>query len=573
MSVIRELTAVLGIQVDESSLAKADAALEKATTVVLGVGAAWAGAGAALFALVKRTSDAAIQVDRLAASVGLTTDSFQLLTYAAKSVGVDANGLAGALVSLADKAVAAKGGSTELQGAFRKLGVSVVDSKGKLKDVDVLLAELAEGFAKLPDNVTRASLAQKLLGGQGAKLLPLLTQGRDGLKAQADEAAKLGIILNSQAIQASKDFDAALGRLMGTLDGLALSLGTNFMRAATHLVERLQEIAEELVPIIKSKASEWARGLGVAFDFVARAGEHLDWVLGALAVVMVTKLLLATSALTAAQVAQGQAAVVASLRAAAASATATVAAWAAILPWALLAAAIVLAADELYVFSQGGDSLFGRFIKWVDTIDPEDNALINFFKRGMSVLFDLTDTRKWKLYLESILRLFTSYVDLIVELIGSIFAPLKNMKIGFGGGPIAELRSTAVTEAERRRRFADVAAGPTLENRVTDAADAVVGWGRMVARDTKVTGFSVGRGSEDLTPFFGAGGRADTAMSSVARSRTAASYMEVNAPVTLNQTVQAAPGQSPVDVANASMDRAQEALEAQQRATYEAVKQ
>ncbi|NNB91484.1 hypothetical protein [Corallococcus exiguus] len=573
MSVIRELTAVLGIQVDESSLAKADAALEKATTVALGVGAAWVSAGAALFALVKRTSDAAIQVDRLAASVGLTTDSFQLLTYAAKSVGVDANGLTGALVSLADKAVAAKGGSTELQGAFRQLGVSVVDSKGKLKDVDVLLAELADGFAKLPDSVTRASLAQKLLGGQGAKLLPLLAQGRDGLKAQADEASKLGVVLSTGAIQASKDFDGALGRLMGTLDGLALSLGTNFMRVATLLVERLQEIAEELVPIIKSKASEWARGLGVAFDFVARAGEHLDWVLGALAVVMVTKLLLATSALTTAQLALGGASLLAGARAAIAGGLAAAGAWAAILPWALLAAAIVLAADELYVFSQGGDSLFGRFIKWVDTIDPEDNALLNFIKRSFSVLFDLTDTKKWKLYLESIWRLFKAYGEMIYDFLGGLFAPFKNMKIGFGRGPLAEMRSTAVTEAERRQRFADVATGPTWGGQMTQAADILMHWGRMVARDTKVTGFSVGRGSEDMTPFFGAGGRADTAMSSVARSRTAASYMEVNAPVTLNQTVQAAPGQSPVDVANASMDRAQEALEAQQRATYEAVKQ
>ncbi len=80
-----------------------------------------------------------------------------------------------------------------------------------------------------------------------------------------------------------------------------------------------------------------------------------------------------------------------------ASAFAAIAAWtAAAAPFLLLGAAIVLIADELFTFIEGGDSALGDLIAWLGEIDPESSPFVKMLKTAGALLFDLTNLNKWK---------------------------------------------------------------------------------------------------------------------------------------------------------------------------------
>src|SRR5690606_14944428 len=106
--------------------------------------------------------------------------------------------------------------------------------------------------------------------------------------------------------------------------------------------------------------------------------------------------LLSLSTVTGATLTWASAMYIAAARSLVVWAAAKAAAMLALAPWALLAAAIILVADELYTFVTGGETLLGRLIGWFDKIDPEDNALVVLLKAAGALLFDLSDPRKWE---------------------------------------------------------------------------------------------------------------------------------------------------------------------------------
>ena len=55
----------------------------------------------------------------------------------------------------------------------------MVDSTGKLKDMDTLIPELADAFAGMENGVRKSALAQEIFGRTGVELIPS-TQSRIG---------------------------------------------------------------------------------------------------------------------------------------------------------------------------------------------------------------------------------------------------------------------------------------------------------------------------------------------------------------------------------------------------------
>jgi hypothetical protein len=65
------------------------------------------------------------------------------------------------------------------------------------------------------------------------------------------------------------------------------------------------------------------------------------------------------------------------------------------LPWVALAAAIVLAADELYHFATGGKSKLRDLINWFNTSDISDSQFVKSVKALGALITDITDLKKW----------------------------------------------------------------------------------------------------------------------------------------------------------------------------------
>jgi hypothetical protein len=213
----------------------------------LGAAGAALGAGAALAGLRSLVSSID-DLDEAAQGLGITAVQLSNLRQAAGEAGIGAEAFGTALTRLNVRIGEAATGNEDAIRLFRALGVAVKDAGGEIRPADAVLRDLAARFQALDDGPAKAALAVDLFGRAGAKLVPLLNQGADGLErfsGLTDETVK----------QAA--------RLQGELDKLANSW------------ERLKfSIAEQAVPAVNTAIDVFRR-----LDF-AKIAEQLFQPLG-----------------------------------------------------------------------------------------------------------------------------------------------------------------------------------------------------------------------------------------------------------------------------------------------------
>lgn len=489
---VAELVATFGLEVDERGFDTAKVLITELTKGLLGVAAVVTGAVAGLGALVQSTAAAALEASNLSKTAGISAETFQELAYAAESVGFQADDLRDVFLDLSERALDASKGAAEYAEVFQALKVSVKDGNGQLKEGSALFYEVADAMAAMPPGIQRTAMISKLFGETGARLLPVLLKGSAGIKAMAQEARELGLVFDEGTINAADAFGTATQRLTSAVAGLRNALAGPVIEIFAGLADGLRDVVVEATKLVRVKAPEWADRFKKALVFLRKE----LWIVKAAIATLITFQLLgylkAMTLLTSAQIAWGSAAVISWLRSAAAAAVATAASWAALLPWVALAAAIAFVADELYTFASGGESFFGDFLKWLDSPALEDNAFIRLFKAGGSLLFDLTDPKKWGKAFDAWKgfwsEAFSWYLGKLKEALLYPVKVLSGIKLtGFS----VETRGRTLTPEEERvaaeRRRQEIARAPTLGQ---TSAQVVEDLGRL-AREVKVTGLSV----------------------------------------------------------------------------------
>lgn len=188
------------------------------TSTLKQIGVAFAAVKLAGF--VKDAVDAADRMNDLSKQTGVSVESLSALKFAAEQSGSDLESLTTGLKKLARTAVEAADGTGSQADAFRAIGVSVKDANGNLKPTEELLIAIADQFSKYADGAGKAALAQELFGKAGAELIPFLNEGRSGIEALKDEAARLGIVISGDTAKAADDFNDSLSKMKAQATGL-----------------------------------------------------------------------------------------------------------------------------------------------------------------------------------------------------------------------------------------------------------------------------------------------------------------------------------------------------------------
>jgi hypothetical protein len=124
--------------------------------------------------------------------------------------------------------------------AFDALGVSVSGSDGKLRDTEEVMLDVADRFAQMENGAQKAALAQVLFGRAGAKMIPFLNNGRDGLEAMRKEADELGITMSGRLTKAAEATNDNLTRLRTAMEGV-------YLRVMEKALPKLVEITKRMV--------------------------------------------------------------------------------------------------------------------------------------------------------------------------------------------------------------------------------------------------------------------------------------------------------------------------------------
>jgi hypothetical protein len=226
------------------------------------ISGALASAGGAIVEMVSHAAEAADHLVKLSQSAGVSVEALSSLGYAAKLSDIDLEALGGSLEKLSKHMFEAadKGGTSGA--AFERLGISVKDSSGHLRNIEDVMADLAGKFSGMEDGAAKTALAMQLFGKSGAVMIPLLNQGSEGLAKMTEEARKLGITIDGETSKAAEEFHDNLVRLEGVLTGVGNAMLRNVAPALSQISERLVQAAKD---------SDTASKTGVFSEYFVKA--------------------------------------------------------------------------------------------------------------------------------------------------------------------------------------------------------------------------------------------------------------------------------------------------------------
>ena len=223
-------------------------------------------AGGGAFALGTEAATAAAEASKFASMVGLSTGNWQEYAGAATMARMEADELASLMLTLQERAVnAARGEKGDIE-MLQLMGISAKNAKGELKNADTLLLELADRVKKMREagEMGKAAGIMNQLGGEeGARLLDLLKNGREGLLAMRKEARELGLVLSDEALESALEYGSAINRVKATFRGLGLTLGTAFLPSLTKLLDKFQAWLQVQRDIMSAGFEEWVNGLNL----------------------------------------------------------------------------------------------------------------------------------------------------------------------------------------------------------------------------------------------------------------------------------------------------------------------
>lgn len=269
---------------------------KQVAAVAKAAGLAAAAAAAALGYMVKSAIDAADKVNDLSKATGLSAETISGFGYAAKLSGSDVDSLATGLKKLSSAAYDAAKGAKAPTELFQTLGVRVRDTSGALRPAEELLLDVADAFAGLEDGVEKSALATDLFGRSGTALIPLLNEGRAGIKGMVDEGERFGVVISGKTAAAADEFNDSLTRLGALASGFANNLATELLPTLNHVATALTEGSGTAVSFGKAVSDVIVVGFKGLIDVGSRVTETFEDVGGALGAL----------AAAAVQVAQGE---------------------------------------------------------------------------------------------------------------------------------------------------------------------------------------------------------------------------------------------------------------------------
>ena len=215
-------------------------------TVCKAVGAAIAVAFAAVAAaaikagkaLIDMTKEGAAYADNVLTQstvTGIATDKLQEYMYAAELVDVSVDTLTGSMKKNIMAMKNAANGSATYADAYARLGISVTNADGSLRDSEEVYWELIEALGNVENETERDALAMTLLGKSAQEINPLIEAGANKMKELGEQAHQAGYVLSDELLQAYGAFDDQLQYLNNGVTAAKNALGTILLPLLTDL--------------------------------------------------------------------------------------------------------------------------------------------------------------------------------------------------------------------------------------------------------------------------------------------------------------------------------------------------
>ncbi|MEL0099426.1 MAG: hypothetical protein VW907_07725, partial [Opitutae bacterium] len=198
---------------------------------------------------VKETVDFADSIAKVSSKIGVAVEDLSALGYAAQLTGVEQRTLNMALQRFSRRVAEAAKGKGELKNEIASLGIQLRDSNGNMRKSIDILHDYADAIQNAESDQEKLRLAFKAFDSEGAALVNLLRNGSDGLRKMTNEAAVLGIVIETETAKRAERFNEQLTRIKTAGKGYS-----NLM--VSELLPILEKLANAVIFQVK-RFNEW----------------------------------------------------------------------------------------------------------------------------------------------------------------------------------------------------------------------------------------------------------------------------------------------------------------------------
>lgn len=196
-------------------------------------------------ALVELGTEAAFAADEVATlsvQTGISTDTLQELQYATELMDVSVNTITASMARNIKSMGNAQKGTEDYVNAYKDLGVEVMNADGSLRDSEKVFWEIVDALGEIDNAAERDRLAMQIFGRSAQQLNPLISIGSKGFKNLADEAHKVGYVLESDTLEGLLETSDSLERLSKRMDVIKKQIGVDVAPMITQTVEEVTEV-------------------------------------------------------------------------------------------------------------------------------------------------------------------------------------------------------------------------------------------------------------------------------------------------------------------------------------------
>lgn len=213
-----------------------------------------AAAAASAIALTASAGDQIDQLDRLSQKTGIAIGTLQSWSVMMAENGIQADGLAMAMKTLATKMYEAGDPASDAAKIFKSLGLNIKE----LGTTENVIQALSEKFKELPDGPEKARISSELFSKSWQDMLILLNKGPEAFDQSKAAAKGFGAVLSDLQNNALLNVDTALDHVGVAANALKLNLAAVF------------------APSVEWAARMFADALGVMSRFAKDVDTALD---------------------------------------------------------------------------------------------------------------------------------------------------------------------------------------------------------------------------------------------------------------------------------------------------------
>lgn len=197
-------------------------------------------------------ANAADELNTLAVKTGISTEELQKLQYAAGTVDVSVETVAGSIGKLTKTMSSAASGSGAAADAFAKLGVAVTNDDGTFRDRNEVFQEAIVALGQITDETERDATAMEIFGKSATELNPLIMGGAEALAELGAHAEETGLILSGDALDSLANLSDRFDVLKNTASLAGQQFLAQFAGPLTDAIDTVIGYVERLVGAFQS---------------------------------------------------------------------------------------------------------------------------------------------------------------------------------------------------------------------------------------------------------------------------------------------------------------------------------